>query len=457
MYTYDAVTQTYYSLVQNTVSSFHPLIHTYWLTGCLVLGDLLFSSYEIGMAVYSLSQMAIMAMIFAYITTTLHSLHHSRLFSIMTVCFFAFFPVNIILSFSSTKDVVFSGLLAVLILLSLCAVLDPEAFFSSRKKMLGYLLTGLFMSVFRNNGIYALIAFSPFLIAALSGFRKRATILCVSTIVISAIICGPITSLISTEGSNAGEVLGLPIQQVSRVIKLNPSDLSSKDIERINSYIPSWSNYVPGTSDPVKFSGGTSTLISNDVTGFLSLWLQEGLKYPSVYIDAAAAMTYGYWYPWANYLNIGTTKPYLEYCMWEKNNEGIGVRWMADHYEVMDESMSSNAIFISSHSLIPQLSTVLQSLSFDMPWRSIPVIDLLFNPGALVWLLLFTIAISLFRHDWKKSCPLLLLVFYLGTCLLGPVFLIRYAYPLYTCLPILMFILIGYERMDVKIDRHVNR
>ena len=448
LYTYDAITQTYYALVENTINSFHPLIHTYWLSGCLILGDALFSSYEMGMAIYSLSQMTIMAMIFSYITVTLHSFHHSRLFSALTVVFFAVFPINIILSFSSTKDVVFSGLLALLTLLTLTAILKPQHFFSSRKKVAGYVLTGILMAAFRNNGIYVLIAFAPFFIVALRGFRKNAALLCVSTIALSAIICGPVSSLISVEGSNAAEVLGLPIQQVARVINVNPSDLSLEEREDIANYIPSWKNYNSAISDPVKFSNNTSAIVSNDVSGFLSLWVQEGLKYPTVYVDAAAAMTYGYWYPWANYQDIGTTKPYLEYCMWEKTKDGIGLRWMGDHYEVLDKPMAEDAIYIYPHSLIPQLSEVLKSLSFDTPWENIPVVRMLFRPGALVWFLLFVFGIAFYRHNWCIASPLLLLVFYLGTCLMGPVFLIRYAYPLYTCLPLVLFILMDCKHVE---------
>ena len=451
LYTYDALYQTYDALVLNIVSSFHPLIHTYWLSGCLFLGKLLFSSYEIGMALYSLSQMAIMALIFAYITTTLHSLHHSFLFSILTLIFFGFFPVHIILSFSSTKDVVFSGLIALMSVQAVYAIHSPKDFFGSRKKVAGFIVAGFLLAAFRNNGIYALVAFSPFFIYSLTGFRKKAVALCAGTIVLAAIYCWPFTTLVSTETSNAGEVLGVSMQQLARVINLDPPDLSDAEKEEIKAYLPSWRNYTPGTVDSIKFNDDTSAIVGSDVKGFLSLWIHEGLKYPTVYLDASALMTYGYWYPWANYEKMGSFKPYLEYCMWERDADGHASRWMGTYSETMNQSMVSDAIIVNRQSFIPALSSVLESLSMDMPWQNIPIIRMLFSPGAL-WILIFSFAVSIYRKQWKSSVPLLLLVFYLGTCLLGPVFLIRYAYPLFTCLPIIIFVLLGLDNSRVKKD-----
>lgn len=64
-------------------------------------------------------QMGVMSGIYAYICAYLYRHVPGRLFRIMTLLFYAFFPVNSILAISPTKDVLFSGLVALCLVLAL--------------------------------------------------------------------------------------------------------------------------------------------------------------------------------------------------------------------------------------------------------------------------------------------------------------------------------------------------
>ena len=80
----------------------------------------------------------------------------------------------------------------------------------------------------------------------------------------------------------------------------------------------------------------------------------------------------------------------------------------------------------------------------SLSWRfgaqgamQIPVIGILFNMGAIVWLMLFFALRELYFGRWKQFAAALLPVLLWGTFLLGPVMAGRYIYPFVCCLPVM--------------------
>ena len=86
----------------------HPLMHTFLIRQFLLLGDLL-GSPEIGMSLFALTQMVILASIMACSCQLIARITGSNKWGFIGAAFFAIFPTHPIMSVCMTKDVLFSA------------------------------------------------------------------------------------------------------------------------------------------------------------------------------------------------------------------------------------------------------------------------------------------------------------------------------------------------------------
>ena len=93
-------------------------------------------------------------------------------------------------------------------------------------------------------------------------------------------------------------------------------------------------------------------------------------------------------------------------------------------------------IYLQRESKLPGLSDMLRKFAVDVPQKNIPVLSMLFEPGVMFWALFLYIAICIYCKKYKWSCPAFLGIGFWITLLLGPAVLVRYAYPLFTMLPL---------------------
>ena len=82
------------------------------------------------------------------------------------------------------------------------------------------------------------------------------------------------------------------------------------------------------------------------------------------------------------------------------------------------------------------------SLILNHLWRQVPALSTVMNSGAAIWFYLFFIGYVVTRKIMSlTTLPVILLILYWGTCMLGPCALVRYIYPLFAFLP---FVLAGF-------------
>ena len=74
---------------------------------------------------------------------------------------------------------------------------------------------------------------------------------------------------------------------------------------------------------------------------------------------------------------------------------------------------------------------------------------MLFSLGFYTWILLFAIAYFIYRKEYKKLFPAALPFLLLLTCLLGPVVLFRYGYPIVAGIPVMLALM--FQRESLKI------
>lgn len=436
LYTYDAVHQTQWAIVQGTVSSFHPLIHTYWLSGLMVFGKAVLGSYEAGVALYSVSQMALVSLGFSWIVCFVAKRFKNALAPILVLTYFALFPLHPLLALSTTKDIVFSVSFVIFVCLVFDLIKSPEMFLKSRLNWFGFVGICFLASAFRNNGLYAVLITLVAVVVMVRVCRKKTTLLVALSMIACLSYSFVFVPAVADSGSTKSEMLGVPIQQLSRLASSDSIDEETRS--SIEHYIPSYELYSPAITDPVKFRGDLSN-IDGDMVGFLELWLREGVEHPGVYLDAFVALTYGFWDPAADYYDINTTKPYLEYQGWTYYPDGHAERLMApDGYkEILSVDDPCEWIFIESSNFFPRLSDVLEGICLDPPWTHWGIVSILISPGMLLQYVIIAFCYCLCRTRYNNAFAFAVVLLYFATCLLGPCFLIRYAYPLFVFAPLI--------------------
>lgn len=434
IYAYDAIYQMHW-FKMGTMNAHHPVAHTYFLAGCMTLGEKVFGSDEAGMLIYSLIQMAVMSGIFAYISKrTSEKLPH--VVQVFFILMYALLPYNALFSFSATKDVLFAGLFALLVLKSYEIVQDEESFFGSIRKQIGYAALVFGMCAFRNNGIYAFACLAVVFLIVCRKYWKNVLLICLGFFLLWGVYTGPVYQLLDISEGSVAEALSVPVQQLARAMRDNADELSNEDKELIQEYLPTYDSYEPRISDQVKNNMNTAKFKENKME-FISLWVRVGLKCPITYLDAFASTNFGFWYPDMIYRDPGAWHPYIEYFNSEPETADIG------------NDPVSEYTFVERTSYLSLLSKVYDKFSYETVHQYFPVLSMLFSPGFAFWIVCIGITYCIYRKKYQMAVPLSLMTGLWITLILSPVVLLRYAYPLIVSIPV-VFCMMQKEKTDLK-------
>ena len=107
-FVYDAQ-EEYLQVVTRNFSTHHPLLHVLLLGGIIQLVYKLTDSYNLGIACYTLIQMAVMSFIFAGCVETLRARGLKKAGGIGLTLYFGLCPVLVMFSLCSAKDGLFTG------------------------------------------------------------------------------------------------------------------------------------------------------------------------------------------------------------------------------------------------------------------------------------------------------------------------------------------------------------
>lgn len=437
LYVYDAIPQTTRAISMCIVDTWHPLIHTYWMSGCMMLGKALLNSYQIGFAIYTTTQYLLFATLLAYFAHKILDATESRVAYTLCTIFFALFPIFPIMAVSSTKDTIFSASFAVFSILAF-SLSKRENLKTFDKLMLFF--SAFLLSCFRNNGYYALIL-AVVVILALKlakqiSWKKWVMLLCVCGF--AAVL---VPKVVSERSSNAAEVLGVPIQQVSRAAVQHESELSDIEVAELDRIIPAWRNYYPAISDPVKFTDGTSDAVSENLGAFINLWIKYLLKYPYEYIDATFGMVNCWVNPFASIATWDINHPYLEFDSYEIYDSNTLVRHWPTHDDFMSYDIAS-VIQVDRASLFPRFAEYMRTICYDPPWYIFYPLRVLTSTGLFAQIAFYAAVASLYKRVKTNTSVFVFTGSYYLTCLLGPAYLVRYALPFYLTTPLVLFLLI---------------
>lgn len=401
----DSYTQIEQTIGISKLNDHHPIAHTAIISVCINLGLILFKNINYAIALYSIVSMMLMSALDATVLLYLRKKKTSPIILGILLLFYMFYPVNAMYSITMWKDILFSGVFPIFLILCKELIFNTDEFCMRKRNICVFILISFLMIVLRHNGLYVVILSLPFFYMVLRKNWKKFSIMLVSIIAIYSIFNFVMFNVLKVGKGSIGEMLSIPLQQIARVEKEHRNELSQKTIEEINNifqYENIGDYYKPTLSDPVKDIIDKEYFEQNKMH-FLKLWVKLLFKYPKEYIEAFISNSYGYYYPEAQ--NWVVSRVTMDH-----SNMGIE-----------QQPKYTNKIIETVDNLIDR--------------REIPILSMMLSVGFAFWTIIICLGYKIYLKEYKYILIYLPIFILWLTCIASPVFCeYRYAYPIFTTL-----------------------
>lgn len=383
----------------------HPFLHTL-VWSLFAHMDEWLGIDQIGIMLYTLTQLLIMAAIYSYAAVWIFKRKGNRQGKWLAFLYYAANPVFHIFSLLLTKDVFFSGcflLMNIVLFDFLDSMLRGKNNKEQQKKIV--FLT-LLCCLLRNNMIYVILVL---LVILLFVFKKR--ILQFKGLFISVVLYYFVVNVVypgmGVAGGSIKEMLSVPLSQIAAVCQSHGEDLSMEDKKLIIKYIPDVESYDRFFADYIKTNFNAQEFKENK-SEFLSLWLRLFWEYPSEYVKAFLSLNLPYWYP-----EMESVREYIE----------------TDNY--------SQDYPVKRLNLLPAVYGWYEEVSENQAgWMHFFGFKQLYSIGMPIWILLFYEIWFLVKKRKAAYLAMLPGILLWMTYLLGPVSSFRYIEPLMLTYPI---------------------
>ena len=282
----------------------HPFIQTWFEGGIYNLGKFLFNNTNMAMGFYTIIQMLILSAIFAYAVKFLYKHKFNSIIVVLVLFAYALLPQFALYSVTVWKDVLFGGAMLIMLISVIEMTLTDKLKISN---IILFVISAVMILFFRNNGIYIMIVCLPFFIHC---FRKKIKIILpilIGLFTLYFVVTGPVYNYLKVEKPSNVESLGVPLQQVGRVIA-SDGKMGKEEKEylmTIFDFAEIKNVYAPHIVDPVKNHANRGVLATTEKQ-FLETWFSLFLKNPDTYVEAYLSQTLGYWYPSVKYWTTGS-------------------------------------------------------------------------------------------------------------------------------------------------------
>ncbi len=412
---YDGETQLAYIRNLIPLSNQHPIIHTAFVAIFVKLADLLGGNNNLAVSLYCFIQMISHAFVFAYIVELLRKYDVFKPLRIATLLLFAFVPTYSMFSITLWKDAGF-GLAFSFVVIHLIRMRFDKDYFKTKRNIILFILTLIFASLLRHNGIYVLVVCFPFILFA---FRKHFKFI-VSTFGIAFIICFGyslyINNILKAESILEREKYSVLSQAFARVSVINENNLRFEEKESIHQFInydDIKSIYNPTFADPVKYY---MEINSSNKSKIFSLYFELLKKYPKTVIDSFLDGAYGYFYPDYSYWRVANG---IEKNIWDPKVGSL--------YEMLD--LKENKLL--KIEIIGDIGKLVNDADV------FPLFNIFISIGFWFEVLLFIIGYNVYIKNYNMLITFLPILILWLTCLISPVSgEYRYVYAMFVTLPI---------------------
>lgn len=423
IYTYDAqgqLAQAMYPEAPYTMH--HPLLHTLFMGKIITFGyQVSRGNLAIGILLHSIAQMLVCTVIFTYAVYFIWSITKRKWLVAAAFLYYAFFPTVVMFTFCTTKDVLCSAFLHLMVMLTYEMYQNVDIFFARKGKVILLILSGILMCLFRNNGVYAVILMALFTGTLFRQNWKAACLVFIPIAVLSIFSNKGLQTLLQAESASMVEASSVPIQQLARVYyEEGEAGFTNEELEMLyQAAVPeAWRQYQPTISDDVKNFMHFDEVVMKGKKGYLKLWLSVGIRYPGEYIASFLDNTYQAWYPGTSIMEYPESGEY-------------------DYLEIKGFDT------VVKEPKIQGLYNIYYKIAREFSYQKIPGLRLLFSIGAMFWVVLYTWFYGIWRKDIGIQAALLLVLCFCITCFLGPTVLVRYYLSLFYIFPVCLAFIVA--------------
>lgn len=416
----DSYSQIQQVLGDIPLNNHHPIFHTGIIGIFINVGLNIFNNINTAIALYTLFQMIVLSILYSFVIKYLRKNNVPFYIRVLVLLYYMFYPINATYSVIMWKDILFSAIFPIFIIYCIRLVFNTETFLKSKKNIFLLIIISLLMIYARHNGYYvAIITFIALIIVMRKYWKKLIPILaCI--IILNTGINYFIYNIINVKKGSIAEAMSVPLQQIARTIK-NNNDIDEDVKIRFNNFFIEeniWEKYQPISSDAVKFKLNSKYFEDNKVE-FAKIWIKLFIKHPKDYIEATLSNSYGYYYI-------------------EANNSVLGI------YDNIDNNYNIN--------LNPKEDNGFYKLFISLvEGKKLPVVSILFSIGTGFWIIIVLLGYKIYKKQYKFILIYLPILILWLTCVASPVYNeLRYAYPIFTTLPI--FICLNYVKDKEKME-----
>lgn len=398
-----------------------PAIYTLFVGVVLEIGYFLFNSYQIAGYIVTLVQIVIFALCNAYAISFIFNNFKVNIFIKIVVLFlFGLMPYNSILAVSITKDVIFSGLFVVLIVIMLKIIYFEE---NKNSLYIGLGIISIILMLLRKNMVIVSLLFLVLIIIC----KNKNKIMLIKTLIISLIITISLStcvdSLFRKSDYSLYETLSIPLSQLAKISIDYYDDFSNYDkamVYKLWGIDEDYRNYSPYLSDKIKLPNFDYLLSDSDnFNEFLQWWLKMGIKYPKSYIESFLSQNIGSWYIFdKTHSEIYDIKYY----------DGKPITEFNGVYGYLQTFCFETDYPIYEDSLMPMVRDTLVKFVSNNQYQDIPMLWILFSPALYFWVLVFNMYFK--RHDNKTILIMSFMLITWVSYLFGPCTLVRYMLPI---------------------------
>lgn len=404
----DSLSQMLQAIGERPYTTHHPPLHTFIISICLHLGKFI-KDYNFGILIYSLLQITICSLTFAYTLLFLEKYKISRKIQLILLLYFMASPIISNFSIIMWKDIPFALSVLWTSLFLIDFEFSPEKFVNSKQKKFLLFIATTLVALFRNNGIYCLIFLFIIILFSKNQYKKYLLKIMSISFISFFVITGLIFKIANVNKGDQKEAFSVFMQQFAAIRKYKSDKLTPKEIRNIDVFFKSknyYKVYDPTFADYVK-NEFSEEYINTHKLDMLKNYMKLCFKFPLLSIYSFVAGSFGYYNPnivgWKVYNGIDSNE---KLNIYQKSK--IKINYIN---KVNDFNNNHNISFFGT----------INSCGF--------------------YFLLFIVVMGyyLYNRNYRLLFPSMLLLSVVLTAMLSPVFCERrYVFSLYLLVPILL-------------------
>ena len=380
---------SYYSVLLDKnmiITNHHPVMHTLLLGTCVKIGLLLHST-NLGLFLYSIIQITVLALTLSYTLFYMKKINIHLKYRLLCLGIYTIIPVFPFYAMTPLKDVFFCCFMIIYII-KITEYIDKDQY-----KSFPMIILFILIILFRNNGFHILLLSIPFLLLLKRKNRKKLIIHFLLIIVFFLSYHHVLLPYFKVTPSSPREVLSVPFQQTARYVSRYEKEVTEQErevIDKILGYDTLKYRYNPEKADAVKNKFNPYST-KKQMKKYFEIWFKQFKKHPLTYLEATLNNTYGYYYPFTS-----------DWYIYTKYNKVLKEHQFNYHYNNLNN-----------------LRFVLVIYGVVFPF--LPIVGLFVNIGFSTWILFFMISYLFYLKKYKNLISYLPSILILFVCLVSPV------------------------------------